>query len=64
VDGVVVGTQKEGVQSVSNYYQGFSDKVIVPVSAGVHKVDLYNKANNSGTITFIGTERTLSAREL
>jgi hypothetical protein len=44
--------------------QVISDSVIVFVSEGVHKVDLYWGIITAGTASATGTSRTLTVREL
>lgn len=62
VDGVPVGTQKQN-GNVSSIQNDTSDKLIVPVSAGYHKVDLY-WMTGSNTATAVGVNRNITAREL
>lgn len=63
VDGVSVGVLRAiSVTTASNAFPT-SDSFIVPVSAGVHKVDLY-WSTSGGTATAILTRRTLKVREI
>jgi hypothetical protein len=62
VDGIAVGTIKMFNNSVATYMQMLSDSMIVPVGAGIHKVDLY-WYTDAGTATTRITYRTLKARE-
>jgi hypothetical protein len=63
VDGVAVTGDKIIHQQVANLISILSDSVIVPVSAGVHKVDVYWSTSTS-TATAFGTNRNLTVQEL
>jgi hypothetical protein len=64
VDGVPVGSLRINDEPVGGGYQTIlSDRIIVPVSAGTHKVDIY-WAVSSSTATSDGIQRSLVAREI
>ena len=49
VDGIAVGRAVDNQEANANYTKESSDVVLVPVSAGYHKVDLYWALNAGGT---------------
>lgn len=63
VDGIAVGSEKFNEQSSAGDRTSCSDSIIIPVSAGVHKVDVYWSVP-TGTGTLTGLLRTLKAREI
>jgi hypothetical protein len=65
VDGAAVGTVKTIDQPVSSggYSLSVGDCLVVPVSAGVHKVDVYWSVSG-GTANLLGIKRTLNVREI
>jgi hypothetical protein len=61
LDGFAIGTVK-AMQTSTTYDQTASDRILIPVSSGVHKVDLYWQVNGyTGTTT--GTRRSLVVKE-
>ena len=65
VDGVAVGAVSSvTTPSPSGSNMCFSGTLILPVAAGVHKVDLYWKNDSNLTMTAVGVNRILNVREL
>lgn len=65
INGVSLGAIGEAVLGgTSTDHKWVSNTFIVPLSAGVHKIDLYWYMTGSGTISNPGIRRTLTAREL
>lgn len=62
VNGVPVGADRALVSPVANLGETVSDRILVPVSAGIHKVELYWKVD-SNTGTTYSNSRTLIVRE-
>ena len=63
LDGVVVPSSAMTGNDGAGFYNTVTDKRLIPVSAGVHKIDIF-WLSGSGTNTMLGTNRVLSAREL
>jgi hypothetical protein len=64
VDGVSVGTDKRTYINITpGGAQFVGNTAIVPVSVGVHKVDVY-WLTGSGIVTATGTSRTLTVKEI
>jgi hypothetical protein len=65
VDGVAVGNQRSSyyVSAANNIYIPTVDTIIVPVSAGTHKIDLYWFVGG-GTATALSNFRDLVVREI
>lgn len=64
VDGVVVGSTRISVSPIAGAGAFTAvDSIIVPVAPGVHKVDVYWSVS-SGTVTALGGNRLLKAREI
>ena len=63
VDGQPVGSSKLLNQPVASYITNLSDFIIVPLAAGVHKIDVYWSVSG-GVGTLSGVSRNLSALEL
>jgi hypothetical protein len=61
VDGIPIGNAKENSNSATA--GTVSDVIIVPVSAGFHKVDLYWASSAGSTQTASGTSRSLVVEE-
>ena len=64
VDGSPVGRAKYITPVGAGYDDNQSDSFIVPLSAGVHKVDVYWKNDTAATFTSVGNQRNLSVREI
>jgi hypothetical protein len=64
VDGVAVGTKKGATNYVSNNVFWSGDNMIVPVSTGVHKVDIYWWIADVISIRSYATLRNLTVREI
>jgi hypothetical protein len=64
VDGLGI-TPYKSVENTAVYNTLIADNLIVPVSAGVHKVDVYwNSGNVGNTLTAIGARRSMKVREI
>lgn len=63
VDGLAVGAEKAINAAATGYDNIIADSVIIPVSAGAHKVDLYWQTN-SGTATADSIRRSMNVREI
>lgn len=63
VDGMAVGQYKYFDEATANYAYEISDRLVVPVSAGIHKVDLYYWVSG-GTGRASDRTRTLIAKEI
>lgn len=63
IDGVAIGTEKFFTSSVASAVETLTDSTIVPVSAGVHRVDIYWRVNGA-TGQGNGTNRNLKVREI
>lgn len=63
VDGIAVGPIRFADVNISNYVNSLSDNIIVPVSAGVHTVQLYWRTG-AGTLAAQGVNRLIKAREI
>ena len=65
IDGSAVGVLNiTTATGGAGYYNELSDSLIVPVTAGFHKVDLYWWANTSGTVNSAAAYRNMTVREL
>lgn len=64
VDGVATGFQKNMRTQVASYAIPTGDQAIVPVSAGVHKVDIYWFYASGGTAATSPALRNLTVQEL
>lgn len=65
IDGVPVGRYQRVLTGVGLHWAVHEDSMIVPVSAGVHKVDLYRYSDGGGsTVTRQEDASTLMAREI
>jgi hypothetical protein len=63
VDGLQVGTIKVISSPSASYTAVVSDSIVVPVSGGTHKVDVYWNTN-AGTLSASNTQRNLTVKEL
>jgi hypothetical protein len=62
VDGVVVSSEQTSAVGTAAANASIADDIIVPISPGVHKVDVYWKVS-AGTATLLGTKRNLTVEE-
>lgn len=63
IDGVAVAASQITGYFTASYYLPMNGSCIVPVPAGVHKIDMYWQAT-SGTMNAYSTYRTLTVKEL
>jgi hypothetical protein len=63
VDGAAVGSSKYAMTVSAGALFTIADSLIFPVSAGIHKVDVYF-TNTAGTLTINDTRRNLTVQEL
>jgi len=63
VNGLQIPNLRQAMPAASGYRSVVSFAMIQPLAAGFHKIDVYWSVS-AGTGTAIGTNRTLTAREL